>query len=152
MVWKANDEGVIKKQKLKWVTKKKKIFKLEEKFEYDINGDDIIGKPPKKKDYLDDDDKIDGSSGGSITNIEGLDNNEDYLMASSDIITKDSFTSPEDSMVVIQDLDNNNDYPMASSGISTIELFPNVDVGGTSISDSSIYTVDGLPESSSYYF
>ena len=51
--------------------------------------------------------------------------------------------------MVIQDLDNNNDYPMASSGISTIELFPNVDVGGTSISDSSIYTVDGVPGSSS---
>jgi hypothetical protein len=114
------------------------------------SGDNIIGKPPKKENYLDNDDKIDGSSGGSITNIEGLDNNEDYLMASSDIITKDSFTSPEDSMVVIQDLDNNNDYPMASSGISTIELFPNVDVGGASISDSSIYTVDGASDSFNY--
>ena len=150
VVWKANDEGVIKKQKLKWITKKGKIFKLENKFEYDINGDDIIGKPPKKKDYLDDDDKIDGSSGGSRTEIGGLDDNGNYLMASSDIITKDSFTSPEDSMVVIQDLDNNNDYPMASSGISTIELFPNVDVGGASISDSSIYTVDGAPDSFNY--
>ena len=150
MVWKANDEGVIKKQKLKWITKKGKIFKLENKFEYDINGDDIIGKPPKKKDYLDDDDKIDGSSGGSRTEIGGLDDNGNYLMASSDIITKDSFTSPEDSMVVIKDLDNNNDYPMASSGISTIELFPNVDVGGASISDSSIYTVDGASDSFNY--
>jgi hypothetical protein len=149
-VWKANDEGVIKKQKLKWITKKGKIFKLENKFEYDINGDDIIGKPPKKKDYLDDDDKIDGSSGGSRTEIGGLDDNGNYLMASSDIITKDSFTSPEDSMVVIKDLDNNNDYPMASSGISTIELFPNVDVGGASISDSSIYTVDGASDSFNY--
>lgn len=150
VVWKANDEGVIKKQKLKWITKKGKIFKLENKFEYDINGDDIIGKPPKKKDYLDDDDKIDGSSGGSRTEIGGLDDNGNYLMASSDIITKDSFTSPEDSMVVIKDLDNNNDYPMASSGISTIELFPNVDVGGASISDSSIYTVDGASDSFNY--
>ena len=151
VVWKANDEGVIKKQKLKWVTKEKKISKLEKKFEYDINGDNKIGKLPKKEDYLDNDDKIDGSSGGSITNIEGLDNNEDYLMASSDILTRDSFTSSEDSMMVIKDLENNNDYPMASSGISTIELFPNVDVGGTSISDSSIYTVDGGPESLSYF-
>ena len=72
-------------------------------------------------------------------------------MASSDIITKDSFTSPEDSMVVIKDLDNNNDYPMASSGISTIELFPNVDVGGTSISDSSIYTFDGVTADLNYF-
>ena len=94
---------------------------------------------------------IDGSSGGSITNIEGLDNNEDYLMAPSDILTGDSFTSSEGSMMVIQDLDNNNDYPMASSGISTIELFPNVGVGGTSISDSSIYTVDGASDSFNYF-
>ena len=73
-------------------------------------------------------------------------------MAPSDILTGDSFTSSEGSMMVIQDLDNNNDYPMASSGISTIELFPNVDVGGTSISDSSIYTFDGLSASSSDFF
>jgi hypothetical protein len=151
VVWKANDEGVIKKQKLKWVTKEKKISKLEKKFEYDINGDNKIGKLPKKEDYLDNDDKIDGSSGGSITNIEGLDNNEDYLMAPSDILTGDSFTSSEGSMMVIQDLDNNNDYPMASSGISTIELFPNVNVGGTSITDSSIYTVDDVPGNPNYF-
>ena len=89
VVWKANDEGVIKKQKLKWVTKEKKIFKLEEKFEYDINGDDIIGKPKKDENDLNDDDQIVGVSQGAIDVLEEFNESDSRLSASFDGVTKD---------------------------------------------------------------
>ena len=89
VVWKANDEGVIKKQKLKWVTKEKKIFKLEKKFEYDINGDDIIGKPKKGKNDLNDDDQIVGVSQGAIDVLEEFNESDGYLSASFDGVTSD---------------------------------------------------------------
>ena len=89
VVWKANDEGVIKKQKLKWVTKEKKIFKLEEKFEYDINGDDIIGKPKKDENDLNDDDQIVGVSQGAIDVLEEFNESDSRLSASFDGVTRD---------------------------------------------------------------
>ena len=89
VVWKANDEGVIKKQKLKWVTKEKKIFKLEEKFEYDINGDDIIGKPKKDENDLNDDDQIVGVSQGAIDVLEEFNESDSRLSASFEGVTKD---------------------------------------------------------------
>ena len=89
VVWKANDEGVIKKQKLKWVTKEKKIFKLEEKFEYDINGDDIIGKPKKDENDLNDDYQIVGVSQGAIDVLEEFNESDSRLSASFDGVTRD---------------------------------------------------------------
>jgi hypothetical protein len=89
VVWNANDEGVIKKQKLKWVTKEKKIFKLEKKFEYDINGDDIIGKPKKGKNDLNDDDQIVGVSQGAIDVLEEFNESDSRLSASFDGVTRD---------------------------------------------------------------
>jgi hypothetical protein len=63
-VWETDSEAVILDNKYKWLSGKK-LFKLEKEFTHDLNDDNVIGKPKKKK------------------SIEGLPTTEDYMLTES---------------------------------------------------------------------
>jgi subtilisin family serine protease len=64
-VWETDSEAVILDKNYKWLSGKK-LFKLEKEFAHDLNDDNVIGKPPKKK-----------------KSIEGLPTTEDYMLTES---------------------------------------------------------------------
>ena len=63
-VWETDSEAVILDKNYKWLSGKK-LFKLEKEFAHDLNDDNVIGKPKKKK------------------SIEGLPTTEDYMLTES---------------------------------------------------------------------